>query len=304
LEVDLPAAGEWILGHVGVAGAIEVVHQRPWSTVLRVPIKGGGVVWFKAEAAVQRFEPRLVAALAARWPALIPEVIALDEQRAWLLIADAGTSLRTIGSPPEAWLRVLPRYAELQKGEAQNALEHLAHGVPDLRVATWPARMAEFLTRDVPLAASELHALRAYAPRFTDHCEMLLAYGIPDSVQHDDLHMANVYVDGDAMRVIDWGDASISHPFASLVVAFRFLQEFSGIAPRDAWFVRLRDAYLEPWGGARLREACDLALRLGELAHCFAALRQRDALPLAAIPHFGEDFAIVLRRALAAIAAD
>ena len=50
------------------------------------------------------------------------------------------------------------------------------------------------------------------------------------------------------LRVLDWGDSSISHPFASLVVTFRFLEEFNKLPPGDPWFPRLRDAYLEPWG--------------------------------------------------------
>jgi hypothetical protein len=287
-------------------GTIEVARERAWSTVLRVPTAHGRVVWFKAEAAVQSFEPRLVAALASRWPHLLPEVIARDDRRGWLLLGDAGTPLRDVGSPPEVWLRLLPRYAELQKGEAEYALDHLAHGVPDLRTATWPARMADFLARELPLTSAERQLWQAYAPRFANECEELLAYGVADSIQHDDLHMANVYVDGDGitLRVLDWGDASISHPFTSLVVAFRFLEEFSGIPPRDPWFARLRDAYLEPWGGATMREACALALRLGAVVHCIAAVRQRDALPPAALPEFDQDFRTILHRALAAIRAE
>jgi hypothetical protein len=48
--------------------------------------------------------------------------------------------------------------------------------------------------------------------------------------------------------VLDWGDSSISHPFASLVVTFRFLEEVTKLSPGDPWFARLRDANLEPWG--------------------------------------------------------
>jgi hypothetical protein len=59
--------------------------------------------------------------------------------------------------------------------------------------------------------------------------------------------MANVYSDGGRLRVLDWGDASISHPFASLLVTFRFLEEVTRLQPEDPWFARLHDAYLEPW---------------------------------------------------------
>ena len=66
----------------------------------------------------------------------------------------------------------------------------------------------------------------------------------------------------------------------------------------DAWFARLRDAYLEPWG-AGLADAFALAIRVGAFAHAIAWARQRDALPDEARPEFVKRFAVVLRRALA-----
>jgi aminoglycoside phosphotransferase (APT) family kinase protein len=66
----------------------------------------------------------------------------------------------------------------------------------------------------------------------------------PETVQHDDLHRANVYTEGGKLRVLDWGDSSISHPFVSLVVTFRFLEEVTKLPPGDPWFARLRDAHL------------------------------------------------------------
>jgi hypothetical protein len=287
----------WIRARVRPVGAIQVVHQRPWSTVLRVPL-ADRVVWFKACAAVQAFEPHLSAQLFTRWPDLVAEVLGYDEPRAWLLVADAGTPLRQLGNPPEAWLAVLPRYAELQRGEAAHAHEHLAHAVPDLRLAGLPARYAELTHRPLPLDANGQRQLRAFAPTFAALCRELAACQVPETVQHDDLHMANVYLQAGRLRVLDWGDASIAHPFMSLVVTFQFLEELNHVPPSDAWFRRLRDAYLEPWGSG-LNEVFALALRLGAFTHCIAWLRQRDALPEAARPAFDRAFHNVLRRAVA-----
>jgi hypothetical protein len=91
---------------------------------------------------------------------------------------------------------------------------------------------------------------------------------------------------------------SISHPFASLVVTFRFLEEINKLQPDDPWFARLRDAYLEPWGRG-LAGTFALALRVGAFAHTFAWARQRDALPEEARLEFDRGFAVVLRRAVA-----
>lgn len=276
---------------------IETVHERPWATVLRVPL-ASGVAWFKACAPVQAFEPRLTADLFARWQDRVAEVLGYDEARAWLLLADAGRPVSARGNPPEAWLAVLPLYAELQRGEAAHAQEHLDHGVPDLRLATLPARYDELLRLDLPLRQEEARQLQAFAPRFAELCDELAAYGVPETIQHDDLHHANLYADGSCPRVLDWGDSSISHPFASLVVTFRFLEERAGLVPGDPWFARLRDAYLEPWGPG-LGDTFALAFRVGTFARSIAYIRQRVALTMEERPGFDTDFSIVLRRAVA-----
>jgi hypothetical protein len=109
--------------------------------------------------------------------------------------------------------------------------------------------------------------------------------------------MANVYVRHGALLVLDWGDSSIAHPFFSLVVPFRFLEERSGLAPGDPWFARLRAAYLEPWGSG-LDGVVRLAERVGAFAHTFAWLRQRDHLEGVERAQFDERFPLVLGRAL------
>jgi hypothetical protein len=295
--LDRAAVETWIRAYVEPVGPIELTHERPWATVLRVPL-ATGVAWFKACAPVQAFEPRLTSELFARWPDRVGEVLGHDIDRGWLLLADAGTPLRALGNPPQLWLEVLPLYGELQRGEAAYADDHLAHGMPDLRLATLPAHYAAFLQRGLPLPPADVRRLRAFEPRFAQLCADLGAHGFPDTVQHDDLHLANVFVRDGQPRVLDWGDASISHPFASLVVTFRFLEQINHLPPLDPWFARLRDAYLEPWG-RNLGDAFALAMRVGAFAHLFAWTRQRDALPAVEFPAFDQEFTTVLQRALA-----
>jgi len=299
---DHDEAERWIRTRVEPAGPIVVAHERPWSTVLRVPL-AGGVAWFKACAPVQAFEPRLTAELFARWPDRVAAVLAHDEPRAWLLLADAGATVGAAANPPEAWLEALPLYAELQRGEQAHAAEHVERGVPALPVPDLPARYAELFERELPLERHELARLRDFAPRFEWICDALATDGVPATVQHDDLHMANLYERGGRYRILDWGDCSISHPFFSLVVTFRFLEELSGLEPGDPWLARLRDAYLEPWGRG-LVDAFELAHGVGHVAHAIAWARQRDFLPAAERPTFDRGFALVLRRTLRATYAD
>jgi len=298
-HVDRSAADAWIAASVAPTGAIAVAHERPWSTVLRVPT-AGGTAWFKACSSVHAFEPRLTADLHARWPDLLPQVLAVDERRAWLLLADAGTRIGDRGNPPGYWIDLLPRYAELQRGESACAADHLAHGVPDLRVVTLPQGYEELFREDLPISSDEARVLRDFAPAFVGLCSELASGGPSDSIQHDDLHMHNVFLRGNDLRILDWGDSSISHPFASLVVTFRFLEERNGLASDDPWFGRIRDAYLEGWGSG-LTELFDLAMRVGLFAHAIAELRQRAVLSGPAREQFDLDFGVWLRRATARV---
>jgi Phosphotransferase enzyme family len=205
---------------------------------------------------VQAFEARLTAALAARSD-LLPRILAVDEERAWLLLADAGTPLTAFGDRVDGWLALLPRHAELQMRDARHVDEHLAAGVPDLRLEELPARYEALAARDLPLPQQ----LRSFAPRFGELCAELSARGIPPSVQHDDHHAANVYARDGKRAILDWGDASIGHPFFSLVAT----QHNEG---DRVPFDQLRDAYLEPWGG--VVETFELALEVGWFAYAIA----------------------------------
>ena len=297
---ELAAAESWVREHVRPAGALEVVHERAWSTVVRVPT-GGGAAWFKACRALQAFEPRLTAALQRRWPDRLAEVLGHDEERARLLLADAGTPVGAFGNSPDAWAAALPLYAELQRGEAAHADEHLAGGVTDRRLERLPALYEDLAGRELPLEPEERELLRRFAPGFGRLCAELDGQGVPETVQHDDLHFGNVYEKDGRMLILDWGDTSVAHPFFSLFVTFRFLEEVNHLEPGDRTYPRLRDAYLEPWG-RDLEHTFALAHRVGAFAHAHGWLRLRDHLPEGERKLIEPGFAAILRRALARVA--
>jgi len=45
-----------IRGNVAVVGPIEIAHERPWATLMRVPVASGDV-WFKAWVPSQALSP-------------------------------------------------------------------------------------------------------------------------------------------------------------------------------------------------------------------------------------------------------
>jgi hypothetical protein len=284
---------------VPIVGNLELEQTEPWASVYRTTAVDGEIVWFKACAPHQAFEVPLTASLSARWPTTVTEVIAYDVDRRWLLMADAGETLRKLGNPPERWLEVLPAYARLQAGERDRVADHLETGVPDLRLTKLPQRYDDLLAAELPLEPDERATLAAFRPRFSDLCAELDSHGIEPTVQHDDLHMNNVFVKDDVLRVLDWGDASISHPFFSLFETFRFLIEMNHLGSGDPWFGRLRDAYLEPWGPGHV-ETFELAQRIAGSARSIAWLDQREALPAPDRPEFDEGFAGMLRMGLKA----
>ena len=241
------------------------MKDRPWSTVWRVD----GGLWRKQCKSIWRFEPALTVALAERWPDRMPEVV--DHGDDWLVMRDAGAPVER----HDTWIEGIARYAELQRGEAARVGEHLATGVPDQRNQVLPRFYAAMLERDeLPWRDDQRERFRRFEPEFARLCSELEDVA---SINHDDLHHWNVY---EGPRILDWGDSCVSHPFFSLVVTFVFVE-----TGQD----EIRDAYLEAYGGER--EAFDLALRVGRIAHLFKWIRFRDALPPAELPSYDAHFA-------------
>lgn len=291
---------EW-LGDLGLeqTAPVDVVHERPWSTVLRVATADGDL-YLKQCAPVQEFEVPLTVALAARWPDRVPEVVAADLERAWLLLSDGGMRLRD-GSTLEPFPLALELYGELQLAEAARVDELLAMGLPDVRLPVIAAAYEPFLEGDHGLAPDEAARLRALAPRYRELCDELAAFGLPASIQHDDLHDANVFVRDGRVAIFDWGDSSVAHPLFSWLKPLGVATD-RGLAPDI-----LCDAYLAAWTAfapeERLREALRVAVPVGSFAYAFQYQRQLDAMPAEMRPAYAAYMPDQLRRLLARLAA-
>jgi hypothetical protein len=262
---------------IDVMGEITQPHVRPWSTVMRIPVSGS-TVWFKANGGVTTYEPALLAALGELVPGSVLTPLAVDSGRGWSLSPDGGQLLRAAADRDlRHWERILPKYAELQRGLTPHADALIGLGVPDLRVEHMPQALARLLDEqasilDTPAGMTwEQHtALRALAPRFADWCTELAGAGVAPTLQHDDLHDANVLVGADhAYRFFDWGDAIVAQPFGTLLVTLRSIGHGFGLAPGSAELSRIRDVYLEPWTAehdrASLVRASELAIEVAKV---------------------------------------
>lgn len=262
----LAEAHAWIRAHAEVTGPIEQPHVVPWSTVLRAPTLNGPV-WFKANGPTQAHEARVSALLAEKRPDAVPPLLATDLDRGWMLMGDGGERLRDLVARERdlsGWLDVLPLYAGLQIDLAPQADELVALGAPDRRLALLPAQAAQ-----IPELHEDLPAIEELSARLAD-------YGIPETIQHDDLHDGQVFIRDGRPLVFDWGDACVTHPFLTMAVTLEGVidwgvDDVQGSEPLGPY----RDAYLAPFERyappAELEDALELALRLGWVSRVLAS---------------------------------
>ena len=108
-------------------------------------------------------------------------------------------------------------------------------------------------------------------------------YGIPETIQHNDLHDGQVFVRGDDYRFLDWAEACISHPFFTMAITLEGVIAWGLDDIRGSVDVGpFRDAYLEPFASSRDELAAESALatavRLGWICRAVEVQRWVTAL--------------------------
>lgn len=212
------------------------------SLLWRVPTSGGDV-YFKAVPKFFGREVTVTARLAAEVPGAAPPVLAADTRRGLLLLDGCGEA----GGDPAAALRQLAR--------VQRAARPL---LPELnlrdRGPAYLLAQLDALFSDASLHADEhgphpdaltpeeAAALRARRPELEAALERLHVSPIPLTLGHGDLHGGNVTTRGEQVTLLDWSDASLTHPFLDANPAY-LCPDGTEPAVLDA----ARDAYLREW---------------------------------------------------------
>jgi hypothetical protein len=216
------------------------------------------VFYFKASPAGGVQEPQLVKLLSSRWPEWVPTPVAIDGERGWMLVPHAGEPMcdqtDTANMLP-LWKEVIGRYARMQValGSEREALS--AVGLPDRGMQRLPHLLTELLANEPAIclgmpdgvSVSERDEMLLALPFLEQQCARITAAGIPESLDHGDLHDGNVLIEGDTLRVIDWGDAVITHPICSLVVTLTTIQGWQQVDWQAPQAIDLRDTYLQEW---------------------------------------------------------
>lgn len=226
---------------------------------MRVPTDKGAL-FFKATAGETLFEIALTEKLAGWFPDCMPELVAVDASRGWMLMRDGGEQLRASIRPTKdirPWEPVIRRYSELQIGLIDHVTQVLSLGVPDHRLDVLPSLYQQLLADEASLmvgqekglSPADVQQLHEKLPRFEEICAQLAAFGIPDTLNNGDFHDGNTLIKNGRITFFDWGDATVTHPFVSLRTFFVSIEMALGLddyafTPEMA---ALLDIYLEPW---------------------------------------------------------
>ncbi|HLO15330.1 MAG TPA: phosphotransferase [Anaerolineales bacterium] len=293
-----------------LTGEIEQPHVRQWSTVMTVPT-GDGMFFFKESNALFAYETVLTDYLARFRSEIFPELLAVDTKRHWMLMRDAGIPLRQFIRSEKSiarWKDVLPIYVSLQKDMAEHTAHLLTLGVMDRRLARLPEifeglisdESGMLLDQEDSLTSEEYARLKNYGPAFKQMCEELASFGIPETVHHDDFHDGNIFVRDGRIIFTDWGESAVAHPFFTLVVMMRGIDNSMGVdfSPESK---QVRDMYLEHWTSyatmEELRSIAKLAQRLGYVNRALTWKMSLDNMPeeikpeyAMAVPSYLKDF--------------
>lgn len=279
----------WIDEHLAAAGTPRtgvLAQVRSWglSNVLRCPTAKGDV-YFKAIAhsttvrpmsddalpLLFAHEPKVLRHLADERPGLVPDPLAIDESRAWMLLPDLGPML---ASQPEVevWIQAIRDHARLQRSYADQPDKLLAFSCVDRRLAVLDAELDRLFGPNPAterLEPAERAALPKRADQLREASTELASIGVPETLLHGDLHPRNLAVRDGRVLAFDWTDAALAHPFLDLVT---FFEERSPLSLDP----RVKDAYLAEWeefaSPADLRRALVLAEQLGALHQLMTSL--------------------------------
>ncbi|HEX2167809.1 MAG TPA: hypothetical protein VHG09_11310 [Longimicrobiales bacterium] len=228
--------------------------------------------YFRAAPFVFAHEPALMQWLSLQYPLNVPEVLAADVQRGWLLQREAGNGAMPLSEEreEEVWYRAARRMAEIQ-------IDSVRH-VHELRGLGCPQRQLDVLARRLPrlcadtsvmmlgqpcgLVRRDIERTAGLAPTLLALCEELASFDLPDCLDYGDLRAGNIFSTVSEPVYLDWSDSAISHPFFAVCSlmedAVRLLPSTSREAQR-----RLRDSFLAPWRDVaphdRLVRAFDIA---------------------------------------------
>lgn len=246
-------ATAWIhqeLSRHGIAATGPLEQFKTWSIscILQVPTSAGHL-YLKAAPWYFAHEPRLTQVLSARFGPRVPDVLAIDPERRWVLMREFGGTLLGKVTDLARWEEALREYARIQVASCDHLDGLFSVGCPDRRLEKLSAQVEALLadaealvpTTGGGLAEEEIQRLLASLPQFRALCAEVESDPVPPTLVHGDLHAGNIAVTDEGALFFDWTDGCVGHPFLD---AGLLLSQAPGLPESGP---RLRAAYLEPW---------------------------------------------------------
>jgi hypothetical protein len=279
--------------------APEIVLSTPWSTMILFSTSTGDFYLKQTPPAISK-EPQIIQLLYEQFHASVPVVIASNDDLHCFLMRDAGKVLRaTLKAKfsPDLLCQAIKEYAAIQRSTEDDVEIFIKLGVPDWRLAKLPFLYDQMINRTDFLKADgmtdkELQTLQDLSPLFLAQCELLASYGIHETIGIPDFNDNNTLLDPNTKKLtfIDWGEATITHPFFSLYNSLEQAITHHGVTEADQTYNKLQDACLENWLGAltkkQLLEVANLSKQLRIFYGVMGSYRLMTSVDLQALNTF------------------
>ena len=204
--------------------------------------------YFKASPPYFVSEPVVTALLATRFPRRVPQVLALDAGRGWMLLEDLGDEPAD-AIPVEDRMGALIAIAELHFASVPHIDALLQGGCLDRRPAVLSDQIAALAADPtVPLPADLDARFQLAVPRLQALCAEVAASPVPATLVHGDLHAGNIMRTDGRFVTFDWTDACIADPFVDVLM---FLSRLPDESELGAAFL---DRYLGVWSDVVRRQ--------------------------------------------------
>jgi hypothetical protein len=263
-------ADEWIFTEISrlqePVHTIQMVRNWCISFVQRVETTSR-IVFFKATIDLPLFvnEGRVMTCLAQMYPEHIPAPLAINTPKNWMLLEDLGQPIGREASL-EMKTDLFKAMAHIHI-DSMSRIDHLTDmGCIDRRIPWLRSHLESLMADEVTLTMltqAEREDLRSALPRLDSLLAELDALPIPPSLLHGDLNTGNVAFRDGKIKIFDWTDAAISHPFFDLDLIFS--------AEDPAVRETLETVYLSAWErifpADQVRRAFELARVVYGLYH-------------------------------------
>jgi Phosphotransferase enzyme family len=254
--------------------AIEQWNAGAGFALYRFCSDDGSCYWLKGTSAPNVHEFSITCCVARLCPSFVPTLVAVrNEWNVWLT-EDAGYPL---SDRPEVEVLVdcTVSLASLQITTIDSIDALLTAGAFDQRLAALGSHIDEVTdylidamarqtsTKVAPLSRDRLLALSNI---LRNACDRLEAFGIPDTLLHNDLNPGNLLHDGMRCVFIDWSEAAIGNPFLTFA-------RLSLLGPQNQ--AVLQDVYRSCWAERLSESTIDDAFIIAPLLAIFAYLYGR-----------------------------